>query len=261
MPARRRLAPTLIAALLASAAASHARADDRRFVWSDEARVTPPGMIEFEQWVTWEHETKDANNFNRYSFKEELEIGINPQMQIGVELPNWHFQTGPADEKDAPRFDTVGADIRYIALDPVKESFGLAFKPEIEIGTDEFELAGRVILQKNLGAFELVYNATIEAAWKEDEEGNNFGEREGEFTQSFGASYEFAPKWFAGAEAQWIIPMPDWKTGEEDQSFWIGPNISSHHTNWALTVAPLFRVTNSDEEPRFAFRAVLEIDF
>ena len=167
----------------------------------------------------------------------------------------------PGPTWGSPGLVDTSRGIRYIALDPIKDSFGLAFKPEIEIGTDTFEIAGRVILQKNFDQLELVYNATLEAAWREDEDGNKFGEREGEFTQSFGASFEFAPKWFAGAEAQWIIPMPDWKTGEEDQSFWIGPNISHHETNWALTVAPLFRITHSDEEPLLALRAVIEVDF
>src|SRR5262245_56442837 len=123
----------LTIALLAGAAA---RADDRKVVWSDEARVTPPGVREFEQWVTWEHQTKDANNFNNFQFREEVELGINPRMQFGCEVA-WHATTGPEDEKDGPRLDEIAGDVRYIILDPTKESFGLAVKPEIGISEDK----------------------------------------------------------------------------------------------------------------------------
>src|SRR5256885_1300491 len=111
-------------------------------------------MVEFEQWVTWSHGTRDANNYNLYEFKEELEIGIDPTMQLGFEIPNWHFQTGPEDEKQGPRFDKVAADLRYIILDPTKNFLGLAVKPEISLGPDVFELEGRLILQKNVQQLE-----------------------------------------------------------------------------------------------------------
>jgi hypothetical protein len=249
------------ATLLAlAAAAPQAGADDRRFVFMDEARVTPPGGREFEQWITWQHETKDHNDFNLFQFKEELELGINPHMQVGLEIPNWHFQTGPAGERQGPRFDTIGADIRYIFLDPTKDSIGLAVKPEIEFSDKDFEIAGRLTLQKNFDKTELVYNATIEAAW-EDDGVSEFRERNGEFSEALGASFEVSQGTFVGVELLHEIPMPNWKTGEENQNVFVGPNFSSHHTNWAFTIAPLFRVTPSDEEPRFQVRMILEVDF
>ncbi len=246
--------------------ASSARADDRRLVFSDEARVTPPGLVEFEHWTTWQTHTKDESDFNQFNFREELEFGINKSTQIGVEVPAWHITTGPDDEKDGPRFDHVAVDVRHIFLDPVSEDLGVGAKVEVGASEEEVFVEGKLILQKNWDKTELVYNAFAEAAWETTDEGR-YEEANGEVGQSLGVSYEAQERLFVGAELLHEVPLPSWDSGE-DQNLFVGPNLSYHGSpfsekgdNWAVTVAPLFLVTGGDEEPRLQLRFVFEIEF
>ncbi len=252
-------------ALVAGLTSSPANADDRRLAYSDEARVTPKGLIEFEQWVTWKTHTRDENDFNKFQFKEELEFGITEHAQIGLELPAWHFQTGPKGEKDGPRLDAIAADLRYIFTDPVTDIVGIGSKFEVGISEDVFSLEGKLIVQKTWNKFELVYNANIEAEW-ESEGDKRYTMKHGEFSQTIGASYEVTGGFFLGAELLHEAPMPDWHTGEV-QNLFIGPNASFHspldekQRNWAITVTPLAFVAGGDDEPRFQLRMIFEIEF
>ncbi|MBS0197424.1 MAG: hypothetical protein JSR77_11765 [Planctomycetes bacterium] len=246
-------------------ACSTGRADDRRLTYSDEARVTPKGQVEFEQWFTWKTRTKDESDYNRFEFKEELEIGITDHAQLGFEIPAWHFQTGPEDEKDGPRLDAFAADIRYIFTDPVADLIGVGCKFEIGISEEVFSLEGKLILQKTWDRFELAYNANIEAEW-ETEGGDSYTMKNGEFSETLGASYQVTDRLYLGGEFLHEAPMPDWHTGEA-QNVFLGPNASFHapfdenRKNWAITATPLFFIVGGDDEPRFQLRMIFEIEF
>ena len=263
-PAALRLLAVLIATVLVP---SLARADDRQFTFLDMAKVTTPGQFEFEQWVTWQHRTSDAHNFSKFIMKEELEIGVSDKLMFGVDVPEWHFQTAPEDEKQGPRFDTVGGEFRYRFLNPTTDFVGLALKGEFELGPRSRGLELRGIVQKNFDRFTLAYNLTVESEWANGDEPDNEGERvvDGEVAQSLGASLEINPNWFVGAELLHEFPLPDWKTGHP-QNVFVGPNISYHSSfvngrNWALTATAMFRATDSDEEPAFLLRTIFEFDF
>jgi hypothetical protein len=253
--------------LAAVAAASVCRADDRQFTFLDMAKVTAPGQFEFEQWIDWEHRTPDAHNSNVFILKEELEIGVSDKLMFGVDIPEWHFQTSPEDQKQGPRFDTIGGEFRYRFLNPTKDVIGLALKGEIELGPRVRGAELRGIVQKNFDRFTLLYNLTLESEWSKGEDEDNAGEAvsDGEVVQALGGSVEITPNWFAGAELVHEIPMPDWHTGHQ-QNVFLGPNLSYHASfvngrNWALTGTTLFRVTDSDEEPSLRFRLIFEFDF
>lgn len=252
-------------AVCAGLACSMANADDRRLVYSDEARTVAKGQFEFEHWSTWKTQTKDENSFNRFEFKEEIEYGLTEHAQLGFELPAWHFQTGPKDEKDGVRLDAIATEIRYIFLDPVTDVVGLGSKFEVGISEDVFSLEGKLILQKTWDKLELVYNANIEAEW-ESEGDRRYSVKHGEFSETIGVSYEILDEFFIGGELLHEAPMPDWHTGEA-QNLFIGPNASyhapfdDHKRNWAITATPLFFVAGGDDEPRFQLRLVFECEF
>ncbi len=252
-------AGALAAVLVGSAGA--VRADDRRFGYVDEARVAPLNNFEFEQWFTWEHTNGSGDgSVDGFFFKEELEYGVAENTQLGFEIPAWHFTTGPSGENQGPRVDQFAADIKHIFLDPVSDPIGIAAKGEIGLGESIFSLEGELILQKTIDKWEFAYNMRLEAEWATDEDGNKYSEDDGEFVNTLGASYEATTKFFVGAELLYEIPLPEWHTGAT-QVLWLGPNASYHETNWAITATILPRLTSSDEEPNFQFRAIFEIDF
>ncbi len=257
-----------LGAALAACLAASARADDRQFTFLDMAKVTTPGTFEFEQWIGWEGRTKEAADFSVFTLKEEVEIGVSDKLMFGVDVPEWHFQTGPEDEKQGPRLDTFGGEFRYRFMNPTTEAIGLAVKGEAELGPHTTGLEARVIVQKNFDRFTLVYNARIEAEWAREEDaepGEDARGHDGEFVQALGGSVELSPNWYIGAEAVHEIPLPEWHTGAQ-QNMWVGPNLSYHadfHSgrNWALTTTLLLRATDSEEEPLYRFQMIFEMDF
>jgi hypothetical protein len=256
---RRRIAPLSLLLL-----PTLALADDRQFTFMDMAKVTTPGTFEFEQWGTWQTRHTDDGRVDNFIMKEELEIGVSDRLMFGLDVPEWHFTSAPGDERTGPRLDTVGGEFRYLLLNPRTDPIGLGIKGEGEVGPSTTGLEVRLIVQKNFDRLTLDYNIRLEAEWAKDK-GDIERHHDGDLVQDLGASFEFNPNWFAGAEADWDIPMPDWHTGAHQELF-LGPNLSYHANfvngrNWALTVTPMFRATGGSDTPAFQLRAIFECDF
>jgi hypothetical protein len=113
-----------------------------------------------------------------------------------------------------------------------------------------------VILQKNFGRFVVGYNGTLEAKW----EGSQLEEKGGEFSQSFGVSYEISPAWLVGAEFLHEIDIPDWSEAE-DSILYGGPNLSYRRGNWWATLTPLAQLTNVASEVDFQTRLIFGFSF
>ncbi len=251
----------MIACAVLAAGATLSRADDRKFTYVDETRVAALHSFEFEQWFTWKHRSESGDSIDNFEFREELEYGLTEKIQLGAELPAWHFTSAPEPDRDGPRFDHLAFDIKYIFLDAATEPLGLAAKAELEVGEEEIALEGRLILQKNWEKWEFAYNFLVEAVWENDEDGKRYREESGELNNRLAADYEIAPQFFVGAELLHEIPLPEWHTGRADQVLWIGPNASYHSTNWAITATFLPRVSDSEGEPHYQLRMIFEIDF
>ena len=103
---------------------------------------------------------------------------------------------------------------------------------EIKAGDRLVELESKLIAQKNLGPLILAYNATLEALW----EGNDLAQREGEFSQAFGASYEISPPISVGIELLHEFVFPEWRDEEKIRNLFVGPNVSYRRGNWFVTV-------------------------
>ena len=234
-------------------------ADERLFTYSYQSTTIPKGDIEFENWATFKLRTPEDSDFRRFEFRHELEIGLTDRLQLDIYLADWSFTE--SSESDASRFDydDSAAVIKINYLDPVSDPIGVASYHEIKIGPEFLELENKLLLQKNLGRFTMVYNLTLEAEWEEDDD----SESAGELSQSFGVSYELSPRFFVGGELLYEIPLPDWKTGA-DQNVFLGPNASYRfggEHNWWLTATALRQVTDTDDEPEWQIRAIVGFDF
>ena len=102
----------------------------------------------------------------------------------------------------------------------------------------------------------VAYNATLEAEW----EGEGLAERQGEFQESLGLSYEVSPRLLFGAEFLHEVAFPDW-SGAQAGKFFAGPNVSIRRgTCWA-TLTALAQITRAGDEPDFQLRTVFGFSF
>ena len=117
------------------------------------------------------------------------------------------------------------------------------------------ELESKLIAQKSLGQLILAYNATLESV----SEGKDLTEREGEFSQACGASYEISPRLSLGVELLHEFVFPEWRDNGKIRNLFVGPNVSFRHRNWFVTVTSLAQATNTEDEPDFQLRTIFGI--
>ena len=228
----------------------------RRFTYVYEATTSPAKSLESETWITWGTSPADEYRFNSVDFRQEIEIGITDRFQLAIYVADWAYTEDPAENEHGFEFEHSAIEAIYNLTNPTTDFLGSALYGEFLGGPEELELESKLILQKNVGRFVFAYNATLEAKW----EGDGYAEKEGEFAQSFGASYEISPAWLAGAEVLHEVELPEWSEAE-DSVVYAGPNLSYRHNNWWATVTPLFQLTRVSSEVDFQTRLIFGFSF
>lgn len=236
-------------------------AGERRFTYVYEATTAPEGEIEIENWVTWKTTPEDGKRGDEFDFRHEIEFGVTDRLQLGIYVADWKVLDSVASGEDGTQaiYQDSAIEAIYNLTNPVTDSIGSAIYGEVKLGDQTFELEGKVILQKNFGPIEVAYNATIEAEWEGDRFGN-FDERTGTFEQTLGASYQFTPNFFLGAEFLHEIEFADWEE-QGDSIVYLGPNASFRYNRFYLTSTALVQATNVDGEPDFQLRTIVGFHF
>ena len=219
-----------------------------------EAPTSAPGSVESENWITWAHGDNPEQS-NELAFRHEIEIGVTDRFQASVYLVDWSYHDDPA--ASGFKYSDTGIELIYNLSNPVIDPVGLSVYQEYKGGDRLFEWESKVIAQKNLGRWILAYNATLEAVW----EGDGLSEREGEFSQAVGASYEIRPELSVGLEFLHEFVFEDWKDDEKIRNVFVGPNVSYRRNQWFVTVTALAQATNTEDEPNFQLRTIFGIGF
>lgn len=181
-----------------------ARADESPFGYVYTSEVLPPGAMEIEQWGTWAW-NKPEEDFSQFKGRTEFEYGITNRFQIAAYLNYADSKIvprgagAPDDASDEFEFESVSFEGIYQVLSPYLDPVGLAFYVEPAIGKDERELEFKALLQKNFLEDRLILAANLILEYEWEREHGDW-EHESAFEISLGASYRFAPGWFAGAE-------------------------------------------------------------
>jgi hypothetical protein len=245
-----------IALILCLFLALPAFAGSRRFTYVYEVTTSPPGDVEIENWITWRTRKPDDRGFNQVDFRHELEFGITEKLQAAVYLADWNYHRGMSAGERGFTLSGSALELIYNFTNPVADPIGLAAYQEFQTGYRRFESESKLLAQKNFGKFVVAYNATLEAEW----EGEGLEEREGEFQQSLGVSYEVTPRLLFGTEFVHEVAFPDWSETEPGK-FFAGPNISIRHRNWWTTVTALGQITGAGDEPDFQVRTIFGFSF
>jgi hypothetical protein len=223
----------------------------RRFTFLYEANTSAPGSLELENWVTWQR-AAGPSRFDQVDFRHELEYGVTDKFQVSVYLADWLYEANP--EHSGFAYSDSAIELIYNLTNPIVDPVGLSVYGELRAGDRLIELESKLIAQKNFGPIILAYNATLESVW----EGDDLAEREGEFSQALGASYEFSPRISAGVELLHEVVFPEWRD-EHIRNFFIGPNVSYRSGNWFVTVTALAQATNREDEPDFQLRTIFGV--
>ena len=225
-----------------------AEANQRKFVFSYEATTSPKGAVEFENWITFKHGNGEENSFE---FRHELEFGLTDRLQLGVYLADWSYS-----EMNGSVYSDSGVELIYNLTNPTTDFLGSALYLEATAGDKLATLEGKLLLQKNVGPWVFAYNLVLEGKW----EGDHLDEREGEFAQTLGVSYEVTPHFSVGLEAFHEIALPDWSDAKDSIVF-AGPNASLRAGRFYATAAALLQVTDVNGEPAVESRVILGCDF
>jgi hypothetical protein len=224
----------------------------RHFTFLYEAPTSAPGSFELEDWVTWQRTTNPAR-LDEVAFRHEIEIGVTDKFQVGVYLADWFYASD--HDHSGFKYSDSALELIYNVTNPVIDPIGLSIYQEFRGGNRVFEWESKLIAQKNFGPVILAYNATLEAVW----EGKNLDEREGEFQQAIGASYEISPRLSVGVELLHEFVLRRWRDEEEIRNLFIGPNASYRRANWFVTVTALAQATDTAGEPDLQVRTIFGI--
>jgi len=224
----------------------------RHFTFLYEANTSAPGSLELENWVTWQRAT-GSGRFDQVDFRHELEYGVSEKFQLSLYLADWFYENDR--EHSGSTYSDSAIELIYNLTNPVIDPVGLSIYGELRAGDRLIELESKLIAQKSLGQLILAYNATLESV----SEGKDLTEREGEFSQACGASYEISPRLSLGVELLHEFVFPEWRDNEKIRNLFVGPNVSFRHRNWFVTVTSLAQATNTEDEPDFQLRTIFGI--
>ena len=231
-----------------------ADASSRRFTYSYETTTMAAGAMELESWVTRKSDMDADGEFERFDIRHEFEYGVSDRFQLAFYFADWRYEES-ANESGKTEFRDVALEAIYNLTDPNTSPFGSALYGEVKGSDDFIKLEGKLLLQKNVGDWMLVYNIGGEIEWKDRYEND-----QAELMQSAGLSYAFNPAWSAGLEFLHEMAVPD----VEDfgsSTVYFGPNVAWRNGNFSVALTGMQQLTSRADEPNFQIRTIIAIDF
>ena len=192
-------------------------AQDRVFARMYQSNVLPKGGFDIEYWNTLR--TGKVGEFSPYAFgrhldtRLELEFGLGKNIQTAFYFNTSNFKFALLDS-NATEFQTqtdvetsFSNEWKFKLSDPVANAVGSALYFELMVGSDEYELEGKVILDKRIGKNLFVFNLVgeLELETEVEKKGNQI-EREMNWEApvelDFGYMHFFQPTLGLGLETR-----------------------------------------------------------
>lgn len=150
--------------LLAIVGFVKANAQDRVFTYTYQSGVLNKGQKEIEVWNTLR--TGRTDFYTRLDNRTEFEIGLGGKLQTAFYL-NLTSKTSTIEINSSKTLETENEisfsnEWKLKLLDPVANPIGLALYGEYGIGSKEYELEGKLILDKKLNNLTIAANAIYE---------------------------------------------------------------------------------------------------
>jgi hypothetical protein len=194
------------AVALLAVPAGPARANPRPLPFSYTAETLAPQALEIEQIVDLTpvrtvDRIGDPRTIPRATLTTEFEYGLTGSLELGLYIVL-------ADEpivgsEGNLRFDGLKQRLRWRVSEPGAWPVDVTLYGEMAQLRNEFELEGKVILQRRLGPVRLLTNLWVEREWYYS------GRREWVLHPTFGGAYEFGGNFSLGLEGWYLQEFPD----------------------------------------------------
>lgn len=169
---------------------------DRLFTYTYQSTVLNKGQKELEIWNTVR--TGRSEYYMRLDNRTEFEIGLGGRLQTAFYL-NVTTKTSTVDENLSKALETENEvsfsnEWKLKIMDPVASPFGLALYGEYGIGSNEYELEGKLILDKRIKNFTIAANAIYELElFPVPEISGTSWEKEKKLNLNLSMAYSFGP--------------------------------------------------------------------
>ncbi len=175
-----------------------AGASERLFTYTYETPVLPGGQVEIEPWFT--SQIGRERYYHRLDHRMELEWGLGKNVQTAVYL-NFRAQAeddGTEIVKET-KFRGFSHEFKFALSDPVADPLGVGLYVEYGVQAHEYELEGKILLDKAIGPVILAFNAVGEVEFKPQAAGAD-PEVEGKLIFLFGTSFRLSDHVHLGFE-------------------------------------------------------------
>lgn len=162
-----RISSYTIALFLLVCASITSNGQDRIFTYAYQSNVLGKGQREIESWNTLRQGKQ--NFFSRLDNRTEFEIGLGHNLQTSFYL-NLTTKTKTDDQSSSYSLETENEigfsnEWKLKLLDPVAHPIGLALYAEYGLSSNEYELEGKLILDKKIDRLTIAGNMTYEAEY------------------------------------------------------------------------------------------------
>ena len=216
-------------------------AQDRIFTYTYESRVLGTGQKEIEVWNTLRMGRNDF--YARYDHRTEFEIGLGKNFQTAFYL-NLTSKTSTHLEDTVKTLETetelsFSNEWKYKILDPVADPVGLAVYAEVGIGSNEYEVEGKLILDRKIKNFTIAANGVYELELKPGYEDNEMEwETEHKAEAYLALAYSFSPKFHLTLENAYRNVFEEGKLEHSALFSGLGFSYSGNKFFCNLTVMP-----------------------
>jgi hypothetical protein len=162
----------LLQILILGLCAPLSQAQDRVFARTYQSNVLAEGSFDIEYWTTLR--TGKVEKHSPYAFgrhldtRFELEFGLGKNVQTAFYFNTSNFKFALLDS-NATEFPTqteietsFSNEWKFKLSDPVANAFGSALYLELTVGSDEYEIEGKFILDKQINKDLFAFNLTGE---------------------------------------------------------------------------------------------------
>jgi hypothetical protein len=223
-----------------------ALANRRHFTYAYETAVLPKGAREIELWNTLRLNKTDF--YRGLDNRTEFEFGLGGNLQtslylnlsIASEYANGIFLTSQSFG--------ISNEWKYKLLDAKADPVGLALYAEGELNTDEIELEGKILLDKQIDNLLLVFNVIGTHSFVSGLTAEGIIDTQPESITEFvgGAAYFITPSFTIGFEARDHTQKPPMLEGGGSYSaFFAGPSVSYAGPNWWTAFSFMPQITGS----------------
>lgn len=218
---------------------------DRLFTYTYQSTVLNKGQKEIEIWNTLR--TGRTDYYSRLDNRTEFEIGLGGKLQTAFYL-NVTSKTSTIDESSIKTLETENEisfsnEWKLKLLDPVANPIGLALYGEYSIGSNEYELEGKLILDKKLNNLTIASNAVFELELVPVPDVNKtLWEKEKKADINLAFAYSFTPKFALTLESIYKNVFVDNKL--EHSALYSGLGFSYSLQNFWINFTALPQITS-----------------